>query len=161
VEDAKSLLNEAKDWSVWRWLTDKKKVRTAADLAWAALDEAEEKIVASWPEDLRKAWREQEALSAANGDAPGKRRRDKAKEDAAAVDPRIKATAERLKQADREAREARSLAENTFVEAERHMSPGLARDGSKQAVEAFEMRESLMRKFEAAGRKKPVDSAAG
>jgi hypothetical protein len=41
------------------------------------------------------------------------------------------------------------------------MSPGLARDGSKQAVEAFEMRESLMRKFEAAGRKKPVDSAAG
>jgi hypothetical protein len=161
VEEAKSLLNEAKDWSVWRWLTDKKRVRTAADLAWEALDEAEEKIVASWPDDLRKAWREREALSATNGDAPSKRQRDKAKAEAAAVDPKIKATAERLKQADLEAYEARALAENTFVEAERRMSASLAREGSRQAVEAWEIRESLMRKFEAAGRKKPADLAAG
>jgi hypothetical protein len=150
VEEAKSLLNEAKDWSVWRWLTDKKRVRTTADLAWEALDAAEEKVRASWSDDLQKAWREQAALAAANGNGRGKR---KAKEEAAGLDPKIKAIAERLKQAEDEARQARTQAENTFVEAERRMSPQLARDGSRQAIDAYELRESLLRRLEAAGRK--------
>jgi hypothetical protein len=153
VEEAKTLLNEAKDWSVWHWLTDKKSVRTAADLAWEALDKAEEKVKASWSDDLRKAWREQVALAATNGNAPSKRQREKAREEAAGVDPKIKAIAERLKQADDEAYQARMLAEDTFAEAERRMSASLAREGSRQAIEAYEMRETLVRRFEAAARK--------
>lgn len=160
VEGAKSLLNEAKDWSVWHWLTDKKRVRTAADLAWEALDEAEKKVKASWSDDLRKAWREQVALAGLDGNAQSKRQREKAREEAAGVDPKIRATAERLKQADDEAYEARMLAEETFAEAERRMSAGLAREGSRQAIEAFEMRETLVRRFEAAARKK-ADSVSG
>src|ERR1017187_5358693 len=44
VEEAKTLFNEAKDWSVWRWLTEKKHARTIADAAWAALEACEEKV---------------------------------------------------------------------------------------------------------------------
>jgi hypothetical protein len=48
VEDAKTLFNEAKDWSVWRWLTEKKHARTTADAAWEALETCEEKVKAAW-----------------------------------------------------------------------------------------------------------------
>jgi len=44
VEDAKTLFNEAKDWSVWRWLIEKKHARTTADAAWEALEACEEKV---------------------------------------------------------------------------------------------------------------------
>ena len=47
VEDAKTLFNEAKDWSVWRWLTEKKHARTTADAAWEALEACEEKVKAA------------------------------------------------------------------------------------------------------------------
>jgi hypothetical protein len=43
VEDAKTLFNEAKDWSVWRWLIEKKRARTTADAAWLALEPAKRK----------------------------------------------------------------------------------------------------------------------
>lgn len=63
VEAAKTLLNEAKAWPVWRWLLEKKRVRTAADAAWADLEEVEKKIKASWCDDLRRAYREFQAGS--------------------------------------------------------------------------------------------------
>ena len=44
VEDAKTLLHEAKDWSVWRWLTEKRRLRTTADAAWEALEDCERKV---------------------------------------------------------------------------------------------------------------------
>ena len=37
VEEAKALMNEAKDWGVWRWLTEKRRVRAAANAAVEAL----------------------------------------------------------------------------------------------------------------------------
>jgi hypothetical protein len=46
VEEAKSLFNEAKDWGVWRWLTEKKRARQTADAAWEALEEYEKQLKA-------------------------------------------------------------------------------------------------------------------
>src|ERR1035438_2542369 len=53
VEDAKTLFHEAKDWSVWRWLIEKKHARSTADAAWEALEACEEKVRAGWNEEGR------------------------------------------------------------------------------------------------------------
>lgn len=153
VEEAKSLLNEAKEWGTWRWLTEKKRVRTAADTAWADLEEVEKEIKGSWAENLRKAYRELQAASNLNGDARTRRQYEKAVDEAKDVDPDLKAFAERLKTADDEAFQARMTAEETFDEAERRMSIPLARQVSEQAIEAYGLREKFIRRAEAAKRK--------
>ena len=153
VEEAKALLNEAKDWGVWRWLTEKSRVRAAADAAWADLEELEKEIKGSWGDDLRKAYRELQAAANVNGNAKGRHLYEKAVEEAKDVDPELKGFAERLKQADDQAFQARMTAEDTFDEAERRMSVSLARLGSEQAIDAYELREKFMRRAEAARRK--------
>jgi hypothetical protein len=57
VEEAKALMTEAEEWSVWHWLLEKRRVRAAADRATAALGEWEQKVKGRWPEDLSKAVR--------------------------------------------------------------------------------------------------------
>ena len=47
VEEAKALFEEAKEWGVWSWLTQKRKLRQTADAAWAALEECEAKVRSS------------------------------------------------------------------------------------------------------------------
>jgi len=153
VEEAKALLNEAKDWSVWRWLTEKKRVRAAADTAWVDLEEVEKKVKGSWGEDLRKAYRELQAASNLDGHAKTKQLYEKAKQEAKDVDPETKAFAERLKTQDDEAFQARMTAEETFDDADRRLSIPLARKGSEQAIEAYELREKFIRKAEAAARR--------
>ncbi len=152
VEEAKALLNAAKDWGVWKWLTEKKKVREAADRAWEALEEAEKAVKASWSDDLKKSYQELVAEAALVDNPRAKRQYEKAKEEAREVDPKVKAVARRLRQADDEAYRARMTAEDTFAEAEKRMSTGMARDGARQAIEAWEMREKVIRRFEAAAR---------
>ena len=141
VSKAKALLGEAKDWGTWRWLTEKKRVRAAADLAWADLEEIEKAVKGSWGGDLRKAYRELQLAS------------KESIEDARKVDPGIKALARRLKMEDDAAFQARMTAEETFDEAERKLSTALARQGSEQAVTAYEMRERFIRHAEAASRR--------
>jgi hypothetical protein len=53
VEEAKALFEEAKDWGVWSWLTEKRKLRQTADAAWAALEECEAKVRASLGDGTR------------------------------------------------------------------------------------------------------------
>jgi len=154
VEDAKALLTEAKAWSVWRWLTEKKRVRAAADAAWAALEDIERDVKAAWADDLRKAYRELQAQSNLDGNTRSRQAYEKARQDAESVDPETKGFATRLKQADDEAFQARMTAEDTFDEAERRLSIPLARKGSEQAVAAYEMRESFIRRAERAPREK-------
>jgi succinate dehydrogenase flavin-adding protein (antitoxin of CptAB toxin-antitoxin module) len=141
VEEAKALLAEAKDWGTWRWLTEKKRVRAAADAAWAGLEEIERDIKCAWGDDLRKAYRELQTPS------------KKTAAEADGVDPQLKAFAARLKQEDDEAFQLRMTAEETFDEAERRMSVHLARQGCEQAIEAYELRERFIRKAEAARKK--------
>lgn len=153
VEEAKVLMNEAKDWSVWRWLTEKRRVRTAADAATDALAEVEKQVKAGWSEDLTKAYRELEAAASADGNPRARRQYEKAREEAKHVDPKLKLAVQRVKEADDEAYDARMDAEATFDEAESRLSASMAREGAQKAIDAWELRESAIRKAEALGRR--------
>ena len=155
VEDAKSLLEVAKDWGVWRWLTEKKRVRQPADTAWEAFDELEKDVKSGWSDDLQKAYAELAAEAAvADGGAPAKRKFDKARKEAADVDPKIKAVAQKLKETDDEAYRVRMEAERMFDEAEKRMSASMAREASQVAIDAYSLREKAVRKAETAARAK-------
>jgi len=121
---------EAQDWSIWRWLMEKSRVRNAADKGTAALDELEKNVKAGWPKELKAAYK------AASRDS----------EDHLAI------LARRVKDADDRAYRARMDAEETFDEAERRLSAGLAREGARKAILAYELREKAIRRAEAAGR---------
>jgi hypothetical protein len=135
VEDAKTLFNQAKDWSVWQWLMEKKRARTTADAAWEALEDCEEKVIAAWPPEWQKAYRSHSHR--ANG-----------------LDPEVRAELEVLRQADEEAQEARDAAESQFDEADRRMSTSMACEGSQMAIDAWVLREKVIRKAEAMLRRK-------
>ena len=154
VEEAMALMNEAKEWGVWRWLWEKGRVRATADRANDTLAELEDTVKASWSADLKKAHRELEALASLNGHAKGKRLYEKAKEEAKDVDPEIKRAAASVREADDAAYKAHLDAEETFDEAERRLDTGMARDGAEKAIESWVLREKAIRKAEAAGRKK-------
>jgi hypothetical protein len=53
VEEAKALFEEAKDWGVWSWLTEKRKLRQTADAAWTALENCEAKVRTSLGDGAR------------------------------------------------------------------------------------------------------------
>ena len=155
VEDAKSLLEVAKEWGVWKWLTEKKRVRQTADIAWEAFDELEKDVRSAWSDDLQKAYAELAAESElAEGGAPAKRKHEKAKKEAADVDPKIKAVAQKQKEIDDEAWRVRMQAEDMFDEAERRLSTSMAREASQVAINAYNLREKAVRKAETAARAK-------
>ncbi|HZT33565.1 MAG TPA: hypothetical protein VFA33_26995 [Bryobacteraceae bacterium] len=153
VEEAKALMNEAKDWSVWHWLTDKHRVRATADRATEALDELEKQVKSSWNDDLKKAYGELEAEARMNGNPKARAAYEKAKQEARRIDPQIKLVAGRVKEADDAAYAARMDAEDTFDEAERRLSTGMAREGAQKAINAWELREKAIRRAEAAARR--------
>ena len=68
VEEAKALMNEAREWSVWRWLMEKRRVRETADRATEALGKLEVKLkeLKSALEELKQA---EEAAEASRLDA--------------------------------------------------------------------------------------------
>lgn len=155
VEEAKSLLEVAKNWGVWKWLMEKKKVRQTADTAWEAFDELENRIKGSWSGDLQKAYSELEAeASIADGGAPARRKYEKARKEADSVDPAVKAVAKKVKDALDEAYRVRMDAEQMFDEAERRLNTSMAREASQVAIDAYNLREKAIRKVEAAGRPK-------
>lgn len=55
VEDAKTLFQEAQDWGVWSWLTEKGRLRRTADAAWEALEACEAEVKKSLDAATRKA----------------------------------------------------------------------------------------------------------
>jgi hypothetical protein len=149
VEEATALMEEAKDWSVWRWLLNKSRVRAAADRAVDALADAEKKVKASWSDDLKKAYRECEAQQAFENSPRAKQRHEKAKEEAKNVAPEIKQAVQKVKEADDEAETARLDAEDTFVEAERQLTASMAREGAGKAIHSWNLRMKAIRKAEA------------
>jgi type I site-specific restriction endonuclease len=154
VEEATELMNAAKEWSVWRWLMEKGRVRATADRAVEALNELEKKVKATWDDDLRKAYRELEAEAVFESNPKVKRHYEKAKEEAKAIDAKIKLAVQRVKEADDEATRARLDAEETFDEAERKLSASMAREGAQKAIDSWEIREKAIRRAEALARKK-------
>jgi hypothetical protein len=132
VEEAKALMREATGWSLWGWLTEKRKLRTTADAAWEALESLERKVKAGWSDDLKKAYRTKDGKD---------------------IEPELKLAIERMRKADEAWREARETAEATFDESERRLSTAMAREGAAQAIEAWELTEKAIRRAEALGRK--------
>jgi hypothetical protein len=136
VEEAKSLFSEAKNWSVWRWLIEKKRARTTADAAWEALEACEEKVKAGWNEEWRQAYGHSRSKSFA------------------ALSAELKTALETLHKNDRAAQQARDAAEAQFDEADRRMSTKMACIGAQMAIDAWELRDGVIREAEALARRK-------
>jgi hypothetical protein len=153
VEDAKTLMREASDWSIWHWLTDKKRVRRTADACVDALSELEKQVKATWADDLNKAYQELQAQDDFEDNPRTKRQLEKAREAAKDIDPQIKHAIQKVKEADDIAYNARMDAEDAFDEAERKLSASLARQGAFKAIESWELREKAIRRAEAVARK--------
>lgn len=130
VEEAKAIMIEAIDWSVMKWLREKKRVRKAADVANAALDSTIAKLKAAWDKEFVSAY---DQLSA--------------KDPKATAD--LIAQARKMKHAEEEAKKARDDAEKTFDDAERQLSTTMAREGCRKAIRSWELHEHVIRLSEA------------
>ena len=150
VEEAKALMSEGIEWSVMKWLREKKRVRKAADKANDALDALEQEIKRGWSAELTAAYNE--LLPASSNAAAG--RQPRSKNNTEAISPEIRLTARQIKQADEQAYRAHMDAEETFDEAEKQLSTRLAREGASKAITSWELHESAIRKAEAALQKR-------
>jgi hypothetical protein len=127
VEEAKQIMTEAVNWSVMKWLSQKKKVRRAADVANAALDNLERIVKANWNDELRSAYQQ---ISG------GKNKLVLAE---ATLE-----LAKKVKRADDEALKAHDQAEATFDDADRQLSTTLARRGCGEAIRSWELHEKAI-----------------
>jgi hypothetical protein len=129
VEEAKALMAEALEWSVMKWLKEKKRVRKTADRANDALDQSSKEMKLLWPDELRAAYGGL-GRNASRGNKP---------------DTEILNAVKPAKQADDEAFRARMDAESTFDEAERQLSTSMAREGCRKAIYSWELHEKAIR----------------
>jgi hypothetical protein len=134
VEAARAIMRVAINWSVMRWLAEKKKVRKAADLANAAVDELNRRVKANWSDELKAAYAEL---------VPGGTKSEK-KTYYGTISPQAKAFARQMKQADDEARCARQDAEDTFDRAEKRLSTSMAREGAHKALISWDLHEKAI-----------------
>ncbi len=137
VQSAKLLMTEAINWSVMKWLREKKHVRATADQANAALDRLRQSIGERWEEDLKAAYL---ALAKPNG----------TKKTSAKTNGDLSRIAAQIKQADDEAQRARIDAEEAFDQAEKQLSTSLAREGCRKAIRSWELHEEAIRVAETA-----------
>jgi len=137
VEQAKALMTEAVNWSVMKWLMEKKRVRQAADKANNVLWALQKQVKTHWPSDLKAAYDE---LAPKNGDTARKRH----------IDDDVREIAKLIKDADDEAWNAHVDAEETFDKAEKILSTSLAREGCRKAINSWDLYEKAIGKAEAA-----------
>jgi hypothetical protein len=146
VENARNLMLEAREWAVWTWLNEKKRLREAADQANEALDKLEEKIKRSWSDELKHAYRELEEADP-NYEQP---RHSKKLDQPIEISPEIRALAKKIKHAHDAAYDAHVRAEETFAVAESRLDISMARDGTVLAIESWDLKEQATREAEAA-----------
>jgi hypothetical protein len=142
VVEAKELMAEAVEWSVFTWMFQKPKVREAADVANAALDKVTKNIKARWGEELKAAYKESPAKS-------GKAASPQKEKPPALSSSEMDSLIEKVKAADSAAHRARKDAEDTFALAERQLNLDLAREGCKKAIHSWELHEKAIRLAEA------------
>jgi hypothetical protein len=146
VEDARAIMTEGIEWSVWKWLLEKKRVRAIADKAVEALDDCEAKVKDSWRDELKIAYND---LVAKQDEPKGRRKRVKGNHQARhIIDPQTHRAVEEVKKADDIAWDARWEAEDLFADAEKRMNPGVARQGARKALESYDLHEAAIRKAE-------------
>ncbi|HVP64838.1 MAG TPA: hypothetical protein VMT82_08070 [candidate division Zixibacteria bacterium] len=137
VDQAKAIMIEAYDWSVMKWLGEKKRVRKAADLANAVLDALDQKLKDGWSDELVAAYCELGSV----GDKAVAPRPSSMKPPAS---PEVRQLAKKLWQADSEAYIMRWKAEDTFDVADRRLSTSMAREGTKQAIASWDLHEKAI-----------------
>jgi hypothetical protein len=145
VEDARRLMTEAMDWSVFKWLWEKRRVRETADRANAALDELEKRVKARWHDQLKAAYKE---FQGPTGIAKA-RRQHSGLESEQAIQFESTLLFDKVKRADDKAYRARMDAERTFDEAERLLNTDLAREGCQKAIRSWDLKEKAIRQAEA------------
>ena len=152
VEESRAIMTQGLEWGVFKWLTEKPKVRKIADRATEALNQAEDKVKASWPDDLKRAYNH----LVTQEDTPDKKKRKSVKSngDAARFDAKLLAVARGVYEADEETERMRLDAEDTFAEGERKLSVAMAREGARKALATYDLHEAAIRKAEAAARTK-------
>jgi len=146
VEEAKALMTEALNWSVMKWIMEKKRVRKTADKANNSLWAMQKALRDSWGTELISAY---DVLGEHVGNAAGNSERQRFKQDASPVDPEIKRLAKAVKQADDEAYAAHLDAEETFDRADKLLSTAKAREGCRKAILSWELYEKAIFKSEA------------
>lgn len=150
VEEAKTLLANAVDWSILRWLAEKRRVRGIADRGTEALDAEERRVKAAWPEDLTNAYA---SLCPPSDDDPyAAAEHEFVLQQAQQIPEAVRDAAARVKEADDIAYRARMAAEQMFDDAERRMSAALARRGAELAIEAYDVRYLAIAAAEEAAR---------
>lgn len=115
VEQARALMTEAIDWSVMKWLTEKKRVRKTADKANEVLNAVEQEIQAKWSAKFKAAY-----------------------QNSGAAAPELKRLAARVREEHDAANKLRWQAEETFDVAEKRLSTATAREGCRQAIEGWD-----------------------
>jgi hypothetical protein len=133
VVEARALMTDAMEWSVMKWLTEKKRVRKIADVANATLDRVEAGLQAAWDPELKAAF---------DG------------ENGAAKSPEVQRLATQLREAHDAAIKGRMEAEDTFEKAEKRLSASLAREGCHKAIAGWDLHEEAIRKSELVAAKK-------
>lgn len=127
VEQARSLMLEAIDWSVMKWLAEKKRVRKTADRANEVLNAAEQEIQSKWSPGFRQIY-----------DKSGTGTQD------------LKKLAAMIREEHESANRLRLQAEDTFDVAEKRLSTATARDGCRQAIEGWDHHLKAIRLSESA-----------
>jgi len=151
VEEAKALMTVGKDWSILKWLAEKRHVRRVADAGTAALDEAERQMKSTWSAELKNAYAECAAPASIDDDPFAAAEYEFSKQRAGVIPAPIRAAARRVKDADDRAYRARMTAEKTFDDAEHRLSGSIARRGAEQAIEAYDLRYEAIAEAQKAG----------
>ncbi|HEY3930434.1 MAG TPA: hypothetical protein VGL89_18820 [Candidatus Koribacter sp.] len=128
VVEARNLMAEAKDWSVMKWLTEKKRVRKVADQCNATLDRVEAELHNRWSADLKAAYDGKNNVKSTE----------------------LRNLAQSLREAHDAAIRQRMAAEDTFDRAEKRLSTSLAREGCGKAIAGWDLHEEAIRRAESA-----------
>ncbi len=117
-------------------------MREIADRATAALERADRKVKATWSDELKKAYDE---LVSQDPNPRTHRREEGQVTGDQTIAPETRLKARQVKKADDEAARATRDAEATFDEAERLLSASMAREGARQALKSYDLRERAIR----------------
>lgn len=147
VEEARAVMTEGMEWSAWKWLLERSRVREIADRATEALNRSDRRVKTSWPEELKTAYAE---LAAGDKQPLKKNGTNHTSEAGSCNAKELRQIAKKIKEADDRAERCRLEAEEMFEVAEQRFSADMARQGARKALETYDLREAAIKKAEAA-----------
>lgn len=136
VLEAKDLMTEALEWSSFKWLFEKTRVRQTADRANEALDRLNRAVKAKWSTEAKASYKQLAA-------------RTKNQHATEMQGSELQQLIGKVLEADVAAAQTRQVAEEMFDKAERQMNLDLAREGCKKAIHSWELHEKAIKKAEA------------